>query len=224
MKQFKIRCSAIGQIMTEPRSKSETLGKTCKTYLEGWVKEQLYGRQKDVTTKYMQKGLIMEDNAIDILAEHLDMGLLIKNEKHFEDEYMTGTPDVLTNNLLADVKSSWDCFTFPLFDKDVPNTDYYWQAQGYMYLTGKTEYKLAYILCDTPINLIEKEMYYYDKDNGTESDLQEWIDKMTYGNIQKELKVKIFDIKRNDDDMDRIITRVLECRNYVNELVNGLNK
>ena len=41
MKEFKIRCSAIGKIMTNPRSKTETLSKTTKTYLEEWSKEQI---------------------------------------------------------------------------------------------------------------------------------------------------------------------------------------
>ena len=39
--EFKIRASCAGLIMTNPRSKSETLSKTCITYLEIWVKEQI---------------------------------------------------------------------------------------------------------------------------------------------------------------------------------------
>ena len=60
MKEFKIRCSAIGKIMTNARSKTETLSKTTKTYLEEWSKEQIYKRKKEVFSKYIDKG-----NAVD---------------------------------------------------------------------------------------------------------------------------------------------------------------
>ena len=41
--KLKIRCSAIGKIMTNSRSKSEVLSKTCKTYLQELAIEEMYG-------------------------------------------------------------------------------------------------------------------------------------------------------------------------------------
>ena len=78
MKEFKIRCSAIGQIMTNSRSKSEALSKTTKSYLQEWVKEQIYKRKKTISSKYLEKGLIMEDNSLDYIAENLGYGMLKK--------------------------------------------------------------------------------------------------------------------------------------------------
>ena len=40
---LKIRCSAIGKIMTNARSKSEVLSKTCKSYLPELAIEEMYG-------------------------------------------------------------------------------------------------------------------------------------------------------------------------------------
>ena len=39
---MKIRSSALGKIMTNPRKKSETLSATCKTYIKELVKEDLF--------------------------------------------------------------------------------------------------------------------------------------------------------------------------------------
>ena len=83
MKQFKIRASACGQIMTNPKNKDNIISQTTQTYIDIWLKEQIYNRRKKISTKHMQKGLIVEDNSLDFIAEQLGYGLLIKNEKHY---------------------------------------------------------------------------------------------------------------------------------------------
>jgi hypothetical protein len=40
---LKVRCSALGAIMTNPRSKTETLSETTKTYVKEMVLEHKYG-------------------------------------------------------------------------------------------------------------------------------------------------------------------------------------
>ena len=136
MKQFKIRCSAIGQIMTNPRTKKEYLSKTTASYCEEWLKEQIYGRKKEFTSKYTNKGNIVEQSSLDFVASELGYGSLVKNEESFMNDFLTGTPDAILDDHIIDVKNSWDCFTFPLFFNNVPNKAYYWQAQGYLALTG----------------------------------------------------------------------------------------
>lgn len=225
MKEFKIRCSAIGQIMTNPRSKADklsgVLSKTAQTYCETWLKEQIYSRRKEFSTKFTEKGNIVEDNSIDFVAEQLGYGMLLKNEKHYKGEFITGTPDVVLPDLVIDVKNSWDCFTFPLFETRF-DMGYYWQAQGYMALTGRKNYKLIYTLMDTPLHLIEKEAYWYAKNNGYE-DLddklyQKFLDKMTFGNVPDKYRIKVFDIARNDGDIEQIKERVKQCRQFINSL------
>lgn len=54
MKRFKIRCSAIGQIMKNGTDK-KSMGETAKSYVEQWIKEQLYGRKKEFSNKYTTK-------------------------------------------------------------------------------------------------------------------------------------------------------------------------
>ena len=229
MKEFKIRCSAISQIMGQPRSKAEKeageLSQTAKTYCQTWLKEQIYSRRREFATKYTDKGLIVEDNSIDFAADYLGLGMLLKNDDNFSNDFMTGTPDVILNDAVFDVKNSWDCFTFPLFDDELPNKDYYWQMQGYMELCDKPAAKLIYTLMDTPIHLIEKEAYWYAKNNGydeVDTDMyNSFVDKMTYTNIPDKYRIKIFDIQKNDQDIELIKEQVIKCRMYIKTLTNG---
>jgi hypothetical protein len=231
MRQFKIRCSAIGQIMGEPRTKAAKeageLSQTAKTYCKQWLKEQLYKRRKEFSSKYTDKGNIMEDNSLDFVAEQLGYGMLIKNESHYSNDFMQGTPDAILPKLIIDVKNSWDFSTFPLLETEIPTKDYIWQAQGYLALLDKNDFKLCYVLSDTPQHLIQREAYWYAKNNGYEDldqELYEQFEKrMTYPDIPDSLKLKTFDIKRDDEAIKRIESRVMKCRAYIETLLKTLN-
>ena len=164
----------------------------------------------------------MEDNSLDFIAEQLGYGMLLKNEDYFSNDFMTGTPDVILNDHIIDVKNSWDNFTFPLFETEISNKDYFYQAQGYMKLTGLDSFKLIYVLSDTPINLIEAEARKYCYSNGYELNdedvLNDFIKRMTYKDIDAKYKIKVFEIKRCEDTIKAIEERVIECREYINEL------
>ena len=49
-----------------------------KSYCQEWLKGQLYGT-KEISSKYIEKGLAMEDQAIEYLYPHLQ-----KNKKFFD--------------------------------------------------------------------------------------------------------------------------------------------
>lgn len=231
---FKIRCSAIGQIMTEPKLKADkeagNLSQTAKTYCETWLKEKLYTRFKEFSTKYTQKGLEVEGDAIQFISEQLGLGLVFKNEERFENDFLQGTPDLIVSDCVIDNKSSWDCFTFPLFDIEIPEKYYWWQLQGYMSLTGKNNAKLIYTLMDTPEwiidNEVEKELRFnrVDLDEVTMEVREQMSSKYRYSNLDPKLRLKIFEIKRNDAAIDAIHQKVIKCREYIDLLTNKLNK
>jgi hypothetical protein len=222
MREFKIRASSAGKIMTDPRSKSETLSETCKTYCQNWVRENLYDRRKEFVSKHTDKGLAVEDQAIDYAAFVLNWGLPTKNQDVFTDAELLGTPDLVLPDFIVDIKCSWDCFTFPLFDTAVPNKDYYWQMQTYMALTDKPAAVLAYILMDAPEHLIEREARFASFNAGlTEIDMDLYDQvkaKMTYSNMPDALRVKTFRIERNEADITALRNRVLVCREYIASL------
>lgn len=225
MQTFKIRCSQIGQIMTNDRT-GKTIGKTAETYLKMWIKSQLYGKSIEIKSKYLDKGNICEDDSIDFIASKLKMKLQ-KNELFFENDFFTGTPDLITDDFVIDVKNSWNWETFPLFEEEFPNLDYYDQLQGYMDLTGKRKAKLIYILSDTPEHLIEREAFYKVRELGLpdldEEMFEEFKAKMTYTNTPDHLKFKVFDFDYDENRIKEIKERVNLCRYIIETKFNYEN-
>lgn len=221
MKDFKCRASQVGQIMTNDRS-GKGMGQTAKSYCEQWLKEQLYNRKYEFSSKYTQKGNEVEDNSLDFVAEQLGYGLCLKNEQFFENDFVKGTPDAILEDLIIDVKNSWDWNSFPLFAKEIPTKNYYYQLQAYMWLTGIKNAKLIYVLSDTPAHLIEREAWYFAKNNGygeLDAEIYEKFEQqMTYPDVDPKLKLKVFDIAFDEKVIEDIKVRVLQCRDYINEI------
>lgn len=213
--------------MTPPKDKKNLIGKTTQSFIEAWVKEQVYGRRKDFSSKYTEKGLQVENDSIDFVAQYLNLGMSFKNERNFENDYIIGTPDILIKDCVIDVKNSWDCFTFPLLDEEVPNSDYYWQLQGYMALTGMPSSKLIYTLMDAPQRLIDDEirrqswkMGFIDIPFEFEMEIYK---RMTFPDVPEALKIKIFEVPRNEEAIASIYSQVEKCRNYISEIVKFKN-
>jgi len=208
MEQFKVRASGAGQVMTNARSKSELISKTTLTFVENWLKERLYGYQQEIRSKYIDKGNQLEDLAIDTAIELLDLEFILKNTDTFEDEFFTGTPDLVTSDEVLDVKCSWDAYTFPLFDDEIPTKDYYYQLQVYMHLTGKKKARLVYVLLDTPETMI-------------------YEIKREYGHLDKSLRIKTFDVTYDPEVISELQNRVktireiLKSDKYLNLIKNN---
>jgi len=223
---MKIRCSAIGKIMTSPKSKGEVLSQTTKTYLHELAIEEVYDIRKEFSSRYTDKGNEVEDLSIALCNDVLDLGFIYKNEEHFTNDWITGTPDVNTNEILLDVKSSWDATTFPFFDTELKNKDYLYQMHGYMWLTGKEESLLCYCLIDTPLQIVEDEIR---REHWKASLIEESLDlrafvqaKHTFGHIPKEKRVKTFKIAKDEKIIEDIKTRIEQCRDYYNDLIQKL--
>jgi hypothetical protein len=212
--------------MTNPKTKGETLSQTTKTYLQELAVQEVYGIRKEFSSRYTDKGNEVEELSIALCNDVLNLGFIYKNEEHYSNEWIAGTPDVNTNEILLDVKSSWDATTFPFFDTELKNKDYFYQLQGYMWLTEKQESLLCYCLIDTPLQIVEDEIR---REHWKASLIEESLDlrafvqsKHTFGHIPKEKRVKTFVIQKDDEVIEAIKTRIEECREYYNELINKL--
>ncbi len=199
--RFKIRASASGKLMTKSRSKDGALSKTALSYVQDWYKEQIYGVKKNIDNKYLRKGISVEDNAIDYAATELGWLFAEKNEEYFEDSHFCGTPDVILDDTIIDIKSSWDCFTFPLFEDEIPNKDYYYQLQTYMALTGLKKAQLVYVLMDTPES-IER-------------------DAVSYESVESKYRIKIFNVDYDEEVVESMRDKVQYVRDNV---INTLEK
>lgn len=149
-----IRCSQLGKIMTEPKSKSEVLSVGAKTYLTNLAKQGVYGYQEEITSKYMTKGIVCEQQSID-LYNSVNFTSLRKNADRIEDDILTGECDLIVPGYFGvDVKTSWSLATFPVLIEDCDTTDYEYQARGYMRLWDVSEWRIAFCLVSTPDDLI----------------------------------------------------------------------
>jgi hypothetical protein len=217
--------------MTESRSKSDPLSETTKTHLIDVYVANKYGRQEDIQSKFIEKGLAVEEDSI-TLYSRVKKEYFKKNEKHLANQYIKGTPDlfsgesIMSADLIIDIKSSWDIYTFMrVLTKDV-NKMYYWQLQGYMALTGARSAKLAYCLVNTPDVMIEDEkrklMYRMGVIDPTGNKLfDEACEKieasMRFDDIPLDERLIEFTIDRNDDDIQKMYKRVEECREWLNK-------
>jgi len=63
--------------MIEPRSKSEVLSQTAKSYIEDLFNELEFGYRKEFSSRYTDKGLEMEDEAIQFASEQFDWDFVV---------------------------------------------------------------------------------------------------------------------------------------------------
>ena len=228
MSKLKIRCSSLGKIMTNPRGKTETLGKTCKTYIQDIFKENEFGIIKEFWSRYIDKGIDCEKQSIELANTILDWKLPFEvihgQQQAFENEYLTGHPDVINGDFLAEIKTSWDATTFPMFD-ETPNKDYYFQCMGYLSLTGLKECSLTYCLINTPEPMLLDEIRreHWKQNSVWDGDEDEQIVKMVrsrheFDHLPNKIRIKKFVIKRDDEVIKSIYRRVEQCREYYNEL------
>jgi hypothetical protein len=226
--------SQIGNLMTESRTK-EQWGETAKGYLlECWI-EKTYGRRKDISNKYMEKGTLAEEDSIDLYSLAKKQ-YFEKNKDRIANEFFIGTPDLYTGksiteaDMVIDLKTSWDIFTFYSVMLKPINKLYYYQLQAYMDLTGAKEARLVYCLVNTPIHLVEDEkkktmwkMGIIDPD--TDEAYLEACRRIElnayYDDIPEEDRYIDFIIERNDTDIERMHNRIIEARNFLNQLNNG---
>ena len=225
MSELKIRASQVGKLMSNSRTKGE-ISKTAQTYLQELAVENTFGIKKQINSRYLQKGNECEDASIELAERVLELGFIYKNELFFENDWIKGTPDVITDKLILDVKTSWSIDTFPFFETDIPNKDYYWQLQAYMWLTDRDNAILAYCLVDTPLTMVEdeirRESWAKKEISVTEETENEVRARHEFSHIDEKLRVKAFLIERNESDIEAMKSRIEEARVYYNELINKL--
>jgi hypothetical protein len=223
---MKVRCSSIGKLMAASRSKKEQLSKTAKSYIQDVVLEHKYGIKKEFSSRYTDKGNECEEDSITLANEVLNVGFIYKNEEHFENDYITGTPDVNTNEVLLDVKTSFDGTTFPFFEEEIPNKDYYYQLQGYMWLTGKEESLLVYCLTNTPEQIVEDEIrrvHWKEHKLEESEEIRHFVEaKHNFDHIPLEKRVKVFKIQKDEAVIEAIKEKIELAREYYNKIIETI--
>jgi hypothetical protein len=236
---FLMRCSSLGQLMTDPKaidpdlldeetaviSKKKiktpeeqallaelfdySLSAGARTYLKKWAQEFMLDYHEVITSKYLEKGTIVENEAIALYNRRFFTSW-IKNTERRKNDWIIGECDIFTGvaiNEIIDTKAPWSRATFPLTAEDGHDRDYEWQMRGYMWLWDAARAKVAYCLVDTPEELIRYE----------QRDLHE-VD-----HLPEHLRVTIVEYMRDPVLEQKIMRKVTAARKYLAAYIERVN-
>lgn len=159
MRDLLIRCSSIGKIMTNPKTKAEgILSVGAKTYLRELAMQEILDLEFEFSSKETEKGQLVEPESIALLNRVRGLSLA-KNTERRSNSWITGECDLFDapRKRGHDLKSSWSAKTFPGWLADCTDPLYEWQMRGYMWLWDADEWEVNYALVDTPEHLIRFE-------------------------------------------------------------------
>lgn len=199
--------SSIGNLMTTAKAKSEILSETAKSYIKKKAKEHFFGYSSSITTKPMIKGKDWEEDSI-ALVNQVRGTFYIKNKERFENEFLTGEPDIILDDMIIDVKTSWSLETWPATLDDGINKDYMWQLFAYCWLLDKPEAELIYCMIDTDDLLLG------DWDNRS-------IHKVSH--IDPAKRITVLKYAMLDEYIDQMKEKLSAATEYYNEYTNQLN-
>lgn len=156
MREILFRCSSIGRLMTEPKTKSEgPLSVGARTYIRELAQQEIFGVEFEFSSRETEKGARMEPESIALLNRVRGLSLE-KNTERRTDGFITGECDLFDQGRKCghDLKTSWSVKTFRAFQDDCADKLYEWQMRGYMALWDADEWEVNYALVDTPDDLI----------------------------------------------------------------------
>lgn len=163
-----------------------------KTYIKELVDREVYKYQVSFSSRETDKGTQVEDESIEVYNRlfFTDYKKLVEGDEYFEvtDEYSSGHPDIVSKSekKVIDIKSSFTKKSFPKFAEDGKNSTYEWQVKDYLRKLGWTKGEIAYVLVNTPEELVgdwdEQSLHYAD-------------------DIDDRLRVTVIPIELTDEDI-----------------------
>jgi hypothetical protein len=202
---LKFRASSLAEIMTDGKSSGLSVG--AKTHIQQLAKEFVYGYDKRITSKYMDKGIQVEDQSIELLNSVLFTDYK-KNTERKENDWITGECDIFTGQMIYDIKSSWSLDTFPVLASQGEDKTYEWQLRAYMWLWNVDKAAIAYCLVNTPEELV-----------GYENPAIHMVD-----HINPELRVTFVKYERDKSLEEKIQSKVEAARLYYQEVIEQISK
>lgn len=203
---IRIRPHALGKIMSDAKSKKDSdLSVGAMTYCRELAKQHVYGYAPSINSKYLDKGLIVEQQSIDLYNEVYFCNIK-KNTERRENKWLSGECDIFTGTKTIDIKSAWSLSTFPATKADAHDSDYEWQGRGYMMLWECNQHEVAYCMVSTPDELIgfdDPSLHYVDE-------------------IAPELRITRIVYERDAEKEQRIITKVQAAQKYITDAIEQI--
>ena len=193
--------------MTASRTKSEVLSETTKSYIRAVAKQDFYGYNVELNNKYINKGKLQEPDSIELFNSVM-FSNYSKNTERLNNEWLTGEADIVLDDQIIDIKTSWSLETFPATSEEGINKDYEWQLRAYMMLYNKNYASLVYCMVTTNPNL-----------------LNEWENLSLHqvDHIAPEKRITTLSFDRDLELEEEIKVRLHHCTEYYVKYINQLN-
>lgn len=206
LNQYRERNSGVGKALTENQSKELIeleykfmkssqfeLSTTAKNTCSEIVFAERFGRKYRLENKYFDKGILVEKEARDILTDILGIRLVADKERRFND-WVVGERDIKSNEVIIDIKSTWDFNTFSKHLLESNEEFYFRQLDSYMDLWGIKDSFLAFVLTDTPISILNQEItrqnyskFFFDESG--------YVSESRIGDVKKIVSDHLFSMK-----------------------------
>lgn len=210
---FYFRASGVGKIMASPEKNEIPSG--ALTEIEKMAGRIIYDTKPQLNTFAIQKGLMLEETAIDLYCE-VDNTFAVKNKTRMyywhplHGILLTGECDLSDNcearnlSITIDIKVAYSTETMPVFLKIGDRKGYEWQLSAYNVLFKTDLSKLAYCLPSTPDDLIKK------------GEPESWH---IVDHIDPKLRVSIIEMPRDSIMVNQLMNRLVICKQKLKELV-----
>ena len=199
--------SSLGKLMTTPKSKTENLSQGAKTYIRQVAKQDFFGYRVELDNKYINKGKDQEQDSIDLLNA-VRFTKYHKNIFRLEDEYLTGECDILADDRVIDIKTSWNLETWPATPGEAHDNDYEWQGRAYLMLYEREIFELVFCLVTTKDEFLNQ---------------WEQIDLHRVDHIAPEKRITSVIYERDLEKEELIREKLIFANEYYSQYINQLN-
>ena len=199
--------SSLGKLMTTPKSKSENLSQGAKTYIRQVAKQDFFGYRVELDNKYINKGKDQEQDSIDLLNA-VRFTNYKKNDVRIEYEYMTGECDILADDRVIDIKTSWNLETWPATPGEAHDNDYEWQGRAYLMLYEREIFELVFCMVTTKDEFLNQ---------------WEQIDLHRVDHIAPEKRITSVIYERDLEKEELIREKLIFANEYYSQYINQLN-
>ncbi len=199
--------SSLGKLMTTPKSKGENLSQGAKTYIRQVAKQDYFNYRVELDNKYINKGKDQEQDSIDLLNS-VRFTNYKKNEVRIADGYLTGECDILADDRVIDIKTSWNLETWPATPGEAHDNDYEWQGRAYLMLYDREIFELVFCLVTTKDEFLNQ---------------WEQIDLHRVDHIAPEKRITSVIYERDLEKEELIREKLIFANEYYSQYINQLN-
>lgn len=199
--------SSLGKLMTTPKSKGENLSQGAKTYIRQVAKQDYFNYRVELDNKYINKGKDQEQDSIDLLNS-VRFTNYQKNEVRIADGYLTGECDILAEDRVIDIKTSWNLETWPATPGEAHDNDYEWQGRAYLMLYDREIFELVFCLVTTKDEFLNQ---------------WEQIDLHRVDHIAPEKRITSVIYERDLEKEQLIREKLIFANEYYSQYINQLN-